>query len=224
MDAFTARPELSGIFGAVGSTHWIASACGMKMLEAGGNAFDAAAATGFVLQIVEPHLNGPGGDVPILLGRHDDTEPTVICGQGGAPAAATLEAFAALGLDLIPGTGLLAACIPGAFGAWLTLLRDWGTLPLRSILEAGRIAETTHGGSHPLLPGTVDTIAWAQWSRSGGSGFCKREGSRAGMEPHTPSTWCCAWRMGRCGSATSAVFCTTSKGHRRRSWTRTPSV
>jgi gamma-glutamyltranspeptidase / glutathione hydrolase len=156
MEGFTARPELSGIFGAVASTHWIASACGMKVLEAGGNAFDAAAAAGFVLQIVEPHLNGPGGDVPILLARHDDTEPTVICGQGGAPAAATLEAFAALGLDLIPGTGLLAACVPGAFGAWLTLLRDWGTLPLRSVLEPA-IDYARQG--HPLLPGTVDTIA-----------------------------------------------------------------
>ncbi len=156
MEVFTARPELSGIFGAVASTHWIASACGMKVLEMGGNAFDAAAATGFVLQIVEPHLNGPGGDVPILLARHDDAEPTVICGQGGAPAAATLEAFAALGLDLIPGTGLLAACVPGAFGAWLTLLRDWGTLPLRSILGAA-IDYARQG--HPLLPGAVDTIA-----------------------------------------------------------------
>jgi gamma-glutamyltranspeptidase/glutathione hydrolase len=156
MEVFTARPELSGIFGAVASTHWIASACGMKVLEAGGNAFDAAAATGFVLQIVEPHLNGPGGDVPILLARHDDSEPTVICGQGGAPGAATLEAFAALHLDLIPGTGLLAACVPGAFGAWLTLLRDWGTLSLRSILQPA-IDYALQG--HPLLAGTVDTIA-----------------------------------------------------------------
>ncbi|HEY4443435.1 MAG TPA: gamma-glutamyltransferase family protein [Steroidobacteraceae bacterium] len=152
---FTARPELSGIFGAVASTHWIASACGMKILEAGGNAFDAAAATGFVLQVVEPHLNGPGGDAPILAARHDDAEPTVICGQGGAPAAATLEAFESLGLDLIPGTGLLAACVPGAFGAWLTLLRDFGTLSLRSVLEPAIDYAST---GHPLLQGAVDTI------------------------------------------------------------------
>src|SRR6202011_4578497 len=124
--------------------------------EVGGSALEAAAPPAFVLQIVEPHLNGPGGDVPILLARHDDAEPTVICGQGGAPAAATLEAFEALGLDLIPGTGLLAACVPGAFGAWLTLLRDWGTLPLRSVLGAA-IDYAQQG--HPLLPGTVDTMA-----------------------------------------------------------------
>ena len=155
MEYFTTRPDLAGTFGAVGSTHWIASAVAMKLLEAGGNAFDAAVAAGFTLQIVEPHLNGPGGDAPILLARHDDAEPAVICGQGGAPAGATLEHFASLGLDLIPGTGLLAACIPGAFGAWLTMLRDWGTVSLRTAL-APAIAYAAEG--HPILAGAVATI------------------------------------------------------------------
>lgn len=153
---FTARPELAGTFGAVASTHWIASAIGMRVLEAGGNAFDAAVAVGFVLQVVEPHLNGPGGEAPILLARHDDPEPTVICGQGGAPAAATIETFEALGLDRIPGTGLLAACVPGAFGAWLTLLRDWGTLPLRDVLQPA-IDYAEQG--QPILAGTIDILA-----------------------------------------------------------------
>jgi gamma-glutamyltranspeptidase/glutathione hydrolase len=155
MQPFTTRPELSGTFGAVASTHWIASAVGMKLLEAGANAFDAAVATGFVLQIVEPHLNGPAGDAPILLSRKDDLEPTVISGQGGAPAAATIERFDALKLDLIPGTGLLAACVPGAFGAWLTLLRDWGTVSLRTALEPA-IYYAKNG--HPILENTVGTI------------------------------------------------------------------
>jgi gamma-glutamyltranspeptidase / glutathione hydrolase len=159
MEYFTTRPELSGTFGAVASTHWIASAVGMKLLEAGANAFDAAVAAGFVLQIVEPHLNGPGGDATILVSRKDDLEPTAICGQGGAPAAATIERFNALELDLIPGTGLLAACIPGAFGAWLTVLRDWGTVSLRTALEP-TIQYAKDG--HPILGRAVDTIASVQ--------------------------------------------------------------
>ena len=64
---FTTRPELAGTFGAVSSTHWIATAVGMGILERGGNAFDAGCATAFTLQVVEPHLNGPGGDVPVIL-------------------------------------------------------------------------------------------------------------------------------------------------------------
>ncbi len=155
MEHFTARPELCGTFGAVASTHWIASAVGMRMLEKGGNAFDAAVAAGFVLQVVEPHLNGPGGDAPILATRIGDDAPTVICGQGPSPSAASLDRFSSLGLDLIPGTGLLAACIPGAYGAWMTLLRDFGTLPLRDVLEPA-IHYALNG--HPLLGRAADTI------------------------------------------------------------------
>ncbi len=94
---FTTRPELAGTFGMVTSTHWLASAAGMAVLEAGGNAFDAAVAAGLVLQVVEPHLNGPGGEVPVIGYSSRDGEAFVVDGQGPAPAAATLEAFAALG-------------------------------------------------------------------------------------------------------------------------------
>src|SRR5512138_1595895 len=99
----------------VASTHWLASQTGMAVLEKGGNAFDAAVAAGFVLQVVEPHLNGPGGDVPIIVhdARRGATE--VICGQGPAPAAATIERYKGFGLDLMPGSGLLAAVVPGSF-------------------------------------------------------------------------------------------------------------
>ena len=106
----------------------------MSILEKGGNAFDAAAAAGFTLQVVEPHLNGPLGEAPILVWNEAGRRCDMICGQGVAPAAATIGHFRGLGLDLIPGTGLLAAAVPGAFGAWMRLLRDWGTLPLSEIL------------------------------------------------------------------------------------------
>src|SRR6185295_14416603 len=119
VERFTTRPELRGTFGMVASTHWLASAAGMAMLERGGNAFDAAVAAGFVLQVVEPHLNGPGGEVPILLYSAERDEVLVVDGQGTPPAAATIGRFRELGLELVPGTGLLAACIPGAFDAWL---------------------------------------------------------------------------------------------------------
>ena len=134
MRAFTTRPEIRGTFGVVASTHWIASAVGMSILEKGGNAFDAAAAAGFTLQVVEPHLNGPLGEAPILVWSEANRRCDMICGQGVAPAAATIARFRELGLDLIPGTGLLAAAVPAAFGAWMRLLRDYGTMPLAEIL------------------------------------------------------------------------------------------
>src|ERR1700742_401999 len=110
MDAvMQTRPELTGDYGMVASTHWLASAAGMAMLERGGNAFDAAEAAGFVLQVVEPHLNGPGGEGPILLYSAARDEVLVVDGQGVAPAAATIERFRELGHELVPGTGLLAA-------------------------------------------------------------------------------------------------------------------
>jgi gamma-glutamyltranspeptidase/glutathione hydrolase len=151
---FTTRPELAGTFGMVSSTHWLASAAGMAVLERGGNAFDAAVAAGFVLQVVEPHLNGPGGEVPVIGHDARRGETFVVCGQGTAPAAATVEAYAGLGLDLVPGSGLLAACVPGAFGGWLLLLREYGTLRLRDVL--GYAIGYAQAG-YPLVP----AISWS---------------------------------------------------------------
>jgi gamma-glutamyltranspeptidase/glutathione hydrolase len=133
-NVFTTRPELSGDFGMVASTHWLASATGMSVLERGGNAFDAAVAAGFVLQVAEPHLNGPGGEVPILLWSEADQRVSTVCGQGVAPAAATIERFTELGLDMVPGTGPLAATVPGAFGGWMLMLERWGTWSLADVL------------------------------------------------------------------------------------------
>ena len=152
---FTTRPELHGTIGMVSSTHWLASAAGMALLEAGGNAFDAAAAAGFTLQVVEPHLNGPGGDLPLIFAGPGH-EPTVLCGQGSAPARATTEHFRGLGMDLIPGSGLLASAIPGATAAWLTLVRDHGTATLRQVTEAAIHYAAT---GYPVLPAIARTIA-----------------------------------------------------------------
>ncbi len=155
---FTTRPEIAATFGVVATTHWIASSVGMAVLEKGGNAFDAAVATAFVLNVAEPHLNGPGGDVPIIIHDAKSGQQHVICGQGVAPDAATPEAFAALGLDLIPGTGLLPAVVPGAFDAWALMLRDWGTMELADVLEyaIGYAANGIH--LVPRIPAAIENM------------------------------------------------------------------
>ena len=157
---FTTRPEIEGTFGVVASTHWIATAVGMGILERGGNAFDAGVAAAFTLQVVEPHLCGPGGDVPLMLYDRRKGKPEVVCGQGPAPAGATILHYRdELGLDIIPGTGLLAACIPGTFESFMLVLRDYGTMRLRDVLEAA-IGYATNG--HPLLErasATINTVS-----------------------------------------------------------------
>ncbi len=153
------RPDLSGTFGMAASTHWIATAVAQSVLERGGNAFDAATAGAFVLHVVEPHLNGPGGDMTAVFATAADPTPVVLSGQGPAPAEATPEHYRSEGLDLVPGSGALAAAVPGAVDAWLLLLRDHGTWELADVL-APAIGYARDG--HPVAPAVVRTITAVQ--------------------------------------------------------------
>lgn len=167
-DDLQARPDLHGSFGMCATTHWIATATAQSVLERGGNAFDAAAAAAFVLHIVEPHLNGPGGDLVALVAAPGEA-PVVLAGQGPAPEGATIEHFTSQGLALVPGAGALAAAVPGAVDAWLLLLQDRGTWRLGEVLEYA-----IHYGScgHRISPtaagviGTVTTLFREHWPTS----------------------------------------------------------
>lgn len=194
-EKFTTRPELRGSFGAAASTHWLASQTAMAVLERGGNAFDAGFAAGMVLQVAEPHLNGPGGDCPIIVHKASRRETKVICGQGPLPKAATLEAFTGPGLTQVPGTGLLSAVVPGAFGAWLTLLRDYGSW---SFAEAMEIAIHYARNGVPLVSQVEETIAASRrmfetwWPSSAAIYLPKGQVPRAGRlfaNPALADTW-----------------------------------
>jgi len=151
------KHEQRGPAGAASSTHYLATSTAMSVLVRGGNAFDAAVAAGFALQVVEPHLCGPGGEVPAVYVTATDPAPRVLCGQGVAPAAATVERLRdGYGLPIVPGTGLLAATVPGAWDGWLTLLRDHGTWTLAQVLEP---AIGYAAGGFPLVPRIAPTIA-----------------------------------------------------------------
>jgi gamma-glutamyltranspeptidase/glutathione hydrolase len=183
------RPDLRGTRGAVASTHWLASATGMSMFDRGGNAFDAAVAAAFVIQVVEPHLNGPAADVPILCYDARSERVDVICGQGPMPRAATIGAFEQLGLTAVPGSGLLAACVPGAFGAWLRLLRDHGRLGVEDVFEAA-IGYAEDG--YPLLPKAAEMIEVmaplfrTEWTESGRTYLSGGAAPQAGSRVRNP--------------------------------------
>ncbi|AJT42166.1 gamma-glutamyltransferase family protein [Psychromicrobium lacuslunae] len=157
--SFSTRPTLRGTFGMAASTHWLATASAQSVLERGGNAFDAATAAAFVLQVVEPHLNGPGGDLTAIFASAEDPAPKVLMGQGPAPAAASREHYLAEGLELVPGSGALAAAVPGAVDAWLLLLRDYGSWSLSEVLEYA-IGYAENG--HPMAAGVQRTIETVQ--------------------------------------------------------------
>jgi gamma-glutamyltranspeptidase/glutathione hydrolase len=155
--AFTTRPTLEGHFGMAASTHWLATAVSQAVLERGGNAFDAAAAGAFVLHVVEPHLNGPGGDMTGIFATAEAPDhPQVMMGQGPAPAAATIEHYRGEGLDMVPGAGALAAAIPGAVDSWLNLLEHHGTWELADVLD---FAIDYADNGHPILARAAGTIA-----------------------------------------------------------------
>lgn len=192
---FTTRPEITGTFGVATSTHWIASAVGMSVLEKGGNAADAAVAMGFVLNVVEPQLNGPLGDLPLMVRPVGTEAPTVICAQGVAPAGATIAHYRSEGLTDIPGSGLLATVVPGAFDGWMLLLQDYGTMALREVLEpAIYYAET----GHPMLARAAAAIAnlteffQAEWPTSAATwlpGGAPPEPGTLFRNPDLAATW-----------------------------------
>jgi gamma-glutamyltranspeptidase/glutathione hydrolase len=156
-DPFTTRPTLQGTFGMAASTHWLATATAQSVLERGGNAFDAATAAAFVLHVVEPHLNGPGGDMTGVFSTAENPgKPVVLMGQGPAPEGATVQHYVSEGLELVPGSGALAAAVPGAVDAWLLLLRDHGTWELAEVLDFA-IAYARDG--HPVLARVGGTIS-----------------------------------------------------------------
>jgi len=126
-------------------------------------------AAGFVLQVVEPHSNGLGGEVLAALAGQG---VVVVNGQG--PAAAAIERFA----DLVPGSGLLSACVRGAFDAWMLLLEGFGTRTVGEVLApAPRTLWRT-----PALVATYRRLA-AEAEAAGGDREQQIEAARAALSP-----------------------------------------
>jgi gamma-glutamyltranspeptidase/glutathione hydrolase len=134
-DSFTTRPVYMGRRGVIAAGHYLAARAGQRMFDRGGNAIDAVVASGLALNLIEPHNNGLGGEVPILVYSASEKKVFSISGQGFSGKAATLDYFRKLKITLIPGDGFLPATVPAAFGTWAFALQRFGTLTLSDVLE-----------------------------------------------------------------------------------------
>jgi gamma-glutamyltranspeptidase/glutathione hydrolase len=120
--------------GMIATSQPLASAAGLRVLQEGGNAIDAAVTAAAVLAVVEPTMCGAGGDLFALV---YDAKTKMLRGlnaSGRAPYAATPEWFQSRGMKTVPGLGILSVSVPGAVDGWAELLARHGTLPLAKAL------------------------------------------------------------------------------------------
>jgi len=117
----------------VTSGHYLATSAGFKILNQGGNAFDAAVAMGLTLALVEPHNDGLGGEVPTLVYVAKERKVYAVGGLGWSPQAFTIEWCRRNGIDLIPGDGYLPACVPGMLDGYALMLARFGTMTFAQV-------------------------------------------------------------------------------------------
>ena len=129
-----ARPVMMGQNGMVSSGHALASLAGVKVLQEGGNAVDAALAAAFVMAVVKPEASGPGGDLFALVFIKKTGKVEALNSSGPAPAKATIDYFHDRGLKSIPQYGPLSIAVPGAVDGWLELHKKYATKDLSRLM------------------------------------------------------------------------------------------
>jgi gamma-glutamyltranspeptidase/glutathione hydrolase len=137
-DSTTFYPRLIGTRGAVAANSYLSVDAGVDILKAGGNAIDAAVAATLVEGLVNPQMHTIGGECPILLRLAGEDRVISVNGNTAAPMAATPEAFRRRGLSDVPEEDVLAAGVPAAFSALMTVLRRWGRMSFRDVSAHAR--------------------------------------------------------------------------------------
>ena len=147
--------------GMVAASQPLASQVGLRILQQGGNAIDAAVATAATLALVAPMMTGPAGDMFALVYIAETGELKGLNGSGYSPKAADIDFFRRRGLNEIPADGAFSVTVPGAVDGWVTLLERYGTMPLERVL-APAIEYAEEG-----FP--VSEIFAADWTSAGSS-------------------------------------------------------
>lgn len=124
------RPVIMGRNGMVSSGHHLASLAGVKVLQEGGNAVDAALAASLVLAAVQPDACGVGGDLFALVYMKKNGEVEALNASGAAPKKATIELYREKGFKKVPTEGVFSIAVPGAVDGWAELHQRYGTFEL----------------------------------------------------------------------------------------------
>jgi gamma-glutamyltranspeptidase/glutathione hydrolase len=132
---YPGRSVVMSTRGMVATSQPMATQAGLAVLQAGGNAMDAAIAASAVLCVTEPQATGIGGDCFLLYHEAKTGKLHGLNGSGRAPARATLEEFERRGLMQVPEFGMLSVIVPGAVDAWQTALERFGTRSLEELLQ-----------------------------------------------------------------------------------------
>jgi gamma-glutamyltranspeptidase/glutathione hydrolase len=151
--------DAQGITGAVTAGHPLAADAGLRVLQAGGLAMDAAITAAAMLAVARPHMNGVGGDMFLLYYDSATNLTYALNGSGRSGSAKTLEELKADGLERVPGSGPLSVSVPGAVGAWAEGLRRFGTISFAQALQPA-IALATDG--LPVSERLAEDIAGAE--------------------------------------------------------------
>ena len=129
------RSAAVGRHGMIATSQAMASAAGLKVLQDGGNAIDAAVTAAAVLAVIEPSMNGIGGDLFAIVYDAATGQPHGLDSSGRSAYRATSEEFARRGLVEMPGTGPLPVNVPGVVEGWHQLLTRFGTITLAEALQ-----------------------------------------------------------------------------------------
>jgi gamma-glutamyltranspeptidase / glutathione hydrolase len=153
----TIYPVVMGREAMVATEHYLSASAGARVFARGGNAIDAAVAATLVEGVVNPHMHTIGGEAPMLIYLASAARVVAVNGNMAAPTAATIEHYRRLGMDLVPGEGLLAAGVPAAFDALAAALGRFGTLTLADVAEP--VLKLCENGMpmHPGLSGDGET-------------------------------------------------------------------
>jgi gamma-glutamyltranspeptidase/glutathione hydrolase len=159
-----ARPVMMGQNGMVSSGHALASLAGVKILQEGGNAVDAALAAAFVMAVVKPEASGPGGDLFVLLFMKKSGKVEALNASGPAPGQATIDYFRDHGLKSIPQSGPLSIAVPGAVDGWLELHARYASKEMsRLMADAIRLAREGFPISQEFAEGIEEFSASFPW-------------------------------------------------------------